>query len=959
MRVRTKRLIGIGCASVLLGALLAGCDGGAGEIWGSPSGKAAAPWRRTADSVVVHPSSGAAKAVRLQVIDSKIVRVTASATGDLDLPASLMVVATPSASTTFSVTGDATKVELKTAETTVDVLLANGAVSFADAQGKPLVTQYGVNALESETIEGKPFYKVRAEFNRGTDEGFYGLGQHQNRQMNYNGEDVVLAQHNMDVAVPFVVSTRNYGVLWDNNGITRFGDARDYQPLPSDLTITDANGKKGGLTARYYDGATLKLERVEADPDYQFIPDQVNWPAEMKDVKNRRVVWDGKIESGKPGFHKFRFYVSGYFKLSIDGKVVVDGWRQNWQGWFRNFDLAMEPGAPHAIHIEWTPQDGYLRLLHLDPLPNDERHELSFSSDVANAIDYYLVAGKDTDDVIGGYRRLTGKAQLMPLWSYGFWQSRQRYETQEQLLGVLAKYRALKIPLDNVVQDWFYWPEDAWGSHDFDAKRYPDPKAMVAKVHAEHAHIMLSVWPKFYPSTANYKELDALGHMYHGNILAGNKDWVGPGYPSSNYDPYSPEARDVYWRQIRDKLEPMGWDAIWLDNDEPDIHSNLSIAGRVALMGPTALGPAAEFFNSFPLMHVGGVYDHWRKDNPDQRLFLFSRSGYGGLQRYQAAVWSGDTTGTWSDMRDQISAGVNFSMSGIPNWSFDIGGYTVEPRYQKPNAADLAQWRELYTRWFEFGAFVPIFRAHGEIIRREIFELASPGTAMYRTLVNVDRTRYRLMPYIYSAAAATYTQDGTMMRGLVMDFPGDRKVWNIDDEYLFGRAFLVAPVTEYKARSRKVYLPAGTAWRDFYTGKSHEGGQEITAEAPLERMPLFVRAGSIVPTGPDVQYTNEKPGAPITLFIYTGADGHFSFYEDDGVSNGYTRGAFAQIPLDYDEATKTLTIGARAGSFPGMATKRTFDVRWIDHETKNAASFTAKADKTIAYSGSTVEVQRK
>jgi alpha-D-xyloside xylohydrolase len=776
--------------------------------------------------------------------------------------------------------------------------------------------------------------------------------------MNYNGEDVVLRQHNMDVAVPFVVSTKNYGVLWDNDSITRFGDAREYEPIDASLRLYDANGVKGGLTARYYGGdGALKVTRTEADPNYQFIKDQVNWPTEVKGDKNRRVEWDGKIESDETGGHKFRFYVSGYFKLFIDGKVVIDGWRQNWQGWYRNFDLPMTAGVPRAIRIEWTPQDGYMRLLHLDPLPDDERHELSLSSDVAHDIDYYFVAGDNMDQVIAGYRKLTGKAVMLPRWAYGFWQSRQRYETQAQLLDVLHEDRKEMLPLDDIVQDWLYWPEDAWGSHDFDPARFPDPQAMVSDVHANHAHVMISVWPKFYTTTANYKELDALGHIYHGNVEMGNKDWVGPGHLNSNYDPYSHEARDVYWRQLREKIDVHGFDAYWLDNDEPDTFSNVSIGENMALMGPTAMGPAAEFYNSFPLMHVGGVYDHFHSDHPDKRLFILTRSGFGGLQRYGAAVWSGDIASRWSDMRDQISAGVNFSMSGIPNWSFDVGGYTMEDRFANPaNPEDDAEWKELYTRWFEFGAFVPIFRSHGELRHREIFEVSPPGTEIYNILASYDRLRYRLMPYIYTLGANLYQRDGTMMRGLVMDFAADRNVWNIDNEYLFGPDFLVAPVTEYRARSWPVYLPAGAGWYDFYTGQFYRGGQQVMADAPLSRMPLFVRAGAIVPTGPEEQYAAEKPDGPITLLVYTGANGRFDLYNDDGISYGYTRGQFTRIPLVYDDVKHTLTIGARQGRYPGMAKSLTINVRWIARQ-HTGMPFDSRPDATILYTGKAATVK--
>ena len=983
-RIAAKRWGLIAAAAALL-ALVGACStasnvasgvsGAASDVWSMFSSKpkdvAAAPnWQKTADGVVIAPTSSQARKVRLQVMTDSIIRVTAAPTDSLDLPKSLMVVAEPVNNVRFDVSVQGDTLTLRTAKTTAEVSLASGQVRFLDAGGKVVLDGYNGGEFTPVKVDGKDFYSIRQQFNRGTDEGFYGLGQHQNGQMNYNGEDVILAQHNMDVAVPIVVSTKNYGVLWDNYSITRFGYPAEYPPMSEQLTLTDLAGSKGGLTARYYDGKTLKVERAEGDPNYQFIPDQANWPAAMKDVKDRRVVWEGKIESAKTGVHKFRFFVSGYFKLTIDGKLVMDSWRQGWQGWYRNLDVPMVAGVPVTFHAEWIPETGYLRFLHIDPLPDEERHELSLHSDVAHAIDYYFIGGDNLDDVIAGYRHLTGQAQMMPEWAYGYWQSRQRYKTQDQLVGVFKKYRDLKLPIDNIVQDWRYWKDPEWGSHDFDAARYPNPKKMFDEVHALHGHEMIVIWPKFYEGLANFKEFDKKGLMYRYSVDQGWLDWVGPGFVSSNYDAYSPEAKDIYWNQIQPKLDVLGPDAWWMDNDEPDIRSNSTMEDQIKMRGPTVLGPGAEFYNTYPLEHVCGFYDHWRAAHPDTRTFILTRSGFGGLQRCQAAVWSGDIAARWSDMREQVSAGINFSLSGIPNWTFDIGGYTMERRYggylddaqvryTKPDsAADLAEWTELYTRWYEFGAFVPIFRSHGELRHREIFEIAKKGSETYNILAWYDRLRYRLMPYIYTIASDIYHRSGTMMRGLVMDFANDAKVRNIGDEYMFGPSFLVAPVTEYKARTRQVYLPAGVRWYDFYTGKAYDGGQQIAAQAPLEHMPLFVKEGSIVPVGPDIQYTHQKPGASVTLTVYTGKDGHFDLYEDDGTTNGYTRAEWSRIPLRYDEASGTLTIGARAGAFPGMVASRVFNVRWISGPTANALKFDARPDQSVRYSGEAVEIHR-
>ena len=917
-------------------------------------------FEKTADGVIVTPASGPAKKVRLQVMGERVIHVTATPTDSLDVPASLMVIAKPGGAFTVSEAGG--KVVVKAGKASAEVSLADGAVSFRDEAGKLVLSENGRRSFKSETIDGKTFYGVSQQFNPDTDEAFYGLGQHQNGQMNYNGQDVELAQYNRDIAVPFVLSTRNYGLLWENNGITRFGDPTPYDLASRDLKLFDADGKAGGFTAKYYVGDALKFTRVEADINYRYLKDLPNWPAELtgpdkKPLKGARVVWEGSVEAPVAGVQKFKLYSSSYAKVYVDGKLTIDRWRQNWNPWFHNFTSSMTPGTQHKIRVEWEPNDGYIALLHNNPIPAADQKSLTFTSDVAHAIDYYYVGGTDLDQVIGGYRGLTGDAVMMPRWAYGLWQSRQRYETADQLLGVVKEYRARKLPLDNIVEDWRYWKDDSWGSHKFDETRFPDPKAMIDEVHDLNAHFMISIWAKFYPTTDHYKEFDAKGLMYKRNIEQGALDWVGPGYLNSFYDPYSKEARDIYWRQVKDSLKVYGVDAWWMDSDEPDMHSNLDIPERTLRMGPTAMGPGAEFFNSFPLIHTSGVFEGEHELNPDKRSFILSRSGFGGIQRNGVALWSGDVVARWDDFKDQISAGVNLSMSGIPNWTTDIGGFSVEDRYTNKDPAHWAEWQELNLRWFQFGAFSPLFRSHGEFPFREIYNLADEGTDVYKSLAWYDELRYRLMPYVYTLAADTYHHDGSMMRGLVMDFPADKTARDINDEYLFGKAFLVAPVTEFKARSRQVYLPAGASWFDFETGKAFKGGQTIKADAPLNRMPLFVKAGSIVPTTVVQQYVGEQPDAPLTVVVYTGADGTYELYEDDGLSNGYEHGAFSRIPMRYDNASGRLAIGARAGTFKGMLANRTIKVRFIGGGGKPVDFDTV--DATVAYAGQAVVVTRK
>ncbi len=697
----------------------------------------------------------------------------------------------------------------------------------------------------------------------------------------------------------------------------------------------------------------------------------------MSTVPDLHVTWTGTITPASGGLHRFRLYSSSYAKLFVDGKEVLNKWRQNWNAWYHNFDIELAAGKPHQVRIEWEPDGGYIALQHSDPRPEADRHSLTLSSELGHGVDYYFVGGGNMDDVVSGYRWLTGKAPILPKWAYGFWQSRQpitpkgNFATQKDLLGVVLEYRKRGLPLDNIVQDWFYWPEDQWGCQCVDAKRYPDPKGMVDAFHANNVHSMISVWAKYYKGIPNYEAMDAIGGIYRrmdrlrpdeptdpNYIKAMYLDWVGPGYLNAFYDPYNSKARDLFWSQVRN-LEHQGWDGWWLDSDEPDFHSNISKAETAYRMGPTAAGPGAAFFNTFPLVHVDGVYRNQVADKPDVRPFILTRSAFGGIQRDSAAVWSGDVPSRWENLRDQISAGVNFSMSGVPSWSHDIGGFAHEDRYTDPKGKDLEEWRELNTRWFQFGAFSPLFRSHGEYPFREIYHLSAAGSPTYRSMEYYDKLRYRLMPYIYTLGADTYFKDGTIMRGLVMDFAADKKVWGIDDEYLFGPALLVAPVTE-KARSRKVYLPAGTGWYDFYTGAKYAGGETIAADAPYERMPLFVRSGSIVPTGPAIQFTGNNSRSPLTLNVYTGADGSFSIYEDDGVTRQYLNGKYSRVPLTWNEAAKTLTIGAREGTtYAGMAGKRVIQIRWNRFGAPRPLAFDAKADATVTYSGEPVTVRMR
>ncbi|HEY8954199.1 TIM-barrel domain-containing protein, partial [Chitinophaga sp.] len=764
--------------------------------------------------------------------------------------------------------------------------------------------------------------------------------------------------------VPFLISSKNYGILWDNYSLTRAGDVRPLHPLSS-MQLFSKQGEPGWLTATYSNNIhkpqEISTERAEGNINMEFLGDsKIQLPREFTPATGV-VTWEGSLASHLSGLHQFRFTYGGSLKVWLDGKLVLDRWRKAWNPASALVPWNFNKGEKIPVKIQWTPEGGesYLSLKWQEPLSEEEQNSFGFCSEAGKQVDYYFVYGNNMDEVIAGYRDLTGKAPIVPKWALGFWQSRERYKTQEEILTTVDEFRKRKIPLDNIVLDWSYWREAEWGSQEFDEKRFPSPDSMIDVLHNKYnTRIMISVWPKFYDGITAYNEFDKNGWLYKRNIADRQKDWIGNGYVSTFYDAFNRDARKGFWNLINDKIYSKGIDAWWMDASEPDILSNVSPEKRKLQMTPTALGSAAEFLNAYPLQNAKGIYEGQRSTDPDKRVFLLTRSGFAGSQRYAAAIWSGDIGSTWQDMRAQITAGVNFSMSGIPYWTMDIGGFVVPAKFEKPDRENLEEWRELATRWSQFGAFAPLFRSHGQFPYREVFNTAPENHPAYKSFLYYDKLRYRLLPYIYSLAGWGYHNDYTIMRGLAMDFAADTAVLNIGDQYMFGPALLVNPVCEYRKTERALYLPKCAGWYDLYSGKWYAGGQKIIAEAPYERMPLFVKAGSILPFGPDLQYTAEKPADTITLNIYTGADASFNLYEDEGANYNYEKGAFSIIPVQYSEATGTLTIGDRKGSFNGMLQKRTFRINMIAPDKARRLDLDTTCDKEVIYEGKHLNIKK-
>ncbi len=904
-----------------------------------------------------------AQCLKIQICAENIIRVIASADRSFSARPSLMVERTSWAPMAWTVKRKGEWAEISTRQILVRVHQETGALEFYDKSRRLLLREIkgGGKIITPAEVMGESTFHIQQLFDSPEDEAFYGLGQHQNGVMNYKGHDVDLWQHNIVAVVPFLISSKGYGILWDNNSRTKFGDIREYESL-STLKLYGNDGSPGGLTAEYFrdrNFQSLFTSRTESRIEHEFI--DVNDPYPEGFQENvQSVRWSGWMECHEPGIHKFRLYCSGYTRMWLNDQLVVDSWRQNWLPWSHLPSLEMDPGKRYSIKIEWIHQGGFIGLKYLSPAERIYQQSLSLYSEVADQIDYYFIHGETIDKVIAGYREITGRAPMMPKWAMGLWQCRERYRSQDELLSVVREFRQRGIPLDNIVQDWFYWPEDQWGSHEFDPVRFPDPKGMIDELHNKwNVRIMISVWPKFYVGTDHFEQFRAAGWLYLRNVERGQRDWVGPGYLSTFYDPYSEGARELYWRQINEKLFSKGIDAWWLDCTEPDIQSNLSREETILRQGPTALGSAARYLNTYSLMNSKGIYEHQRQTKPDQRVFILTRSAFAGQQRYAAATWSGDVAARWYDLKTQIPAGLNFCLSGIPYWTTDIGGFAVEPRFERPTDADLEEWRELMTRWFQFGTFCPIFRVHGQFPYREMFHVAPEGHPAYQSMLAYDKLRYRLMPYIYSLAGMVTQQHYTIMRALVMDFGDDPKVRDIGDQFMFGPALLVNPVTEYKVRERQVYLPAGPGWFELKSGRYFTAGQTILAQAPYPDIPIFVKAGSILPFGPEIQYAMEKPADPIRLFVYTGANASFQLYEDEGINYNYEQGQFTIIPIRYDEQKRALHIGQRQGHYPGVLTNRKFEIVWVQPNKPAALDFEASPDVEIVYDGNEKIIRMK
>ena len=654
-------------------------------------------------------------------------------------------------------------------------------------------------------------------------------------------------------------------------------------------------------------------------------------------------------------------------------------------------DFANVFQSPKGYGIYW---DNY------SPTQLDTRDGLTLESQVGECVNYYFIYGGTADGVISELRHLTGHAPMLPLWTYGFHQSRERYKSQEEMLGVVRRYRELGVPLDGIIQDWQYWGSNYnWNAMEFLNEEFQQPQRMIDEVHnTHHAHMSISIWQSFGPNTKGYSQMNAKGY------LMGFETWPQSGlpfwpprmdYPSGVrvYNPFTATSRDIYWDNLS-RLHTVGIDAWWMDSTDPDHHSfkdsdlDEVIAADPVISSPARLGKAPlsatyrSVRNAFPLACVEGVYEHQRAATDAQRVFILTRSYFAGQQRTGANTWSGDINSSWDSFRKQVPICLNYTLTGNPQVNTDIGGFfagAYNTRGQN-SATRNPQYQELYVRWMQFGALCPMMRSHGTEVYRELYYYGNAGEPVYDALVDAVRLRYRLIPYIYSTSWQVSKHDDSFMRALVMDFPEDKKVWDLGTEYMFGRALLAVPVTrplyteekivrtdamsgwnrtesheqgtDYPAvnwkeeRTYEAYLPAGAEWYDFWTGQRYDGGQTLTATIPLSHSPLYVRAGSILPIGPDVQWAAQKPWDDLEIIVYPGADADFTLYEDEGDSYRYEQGQYTEIPMHWNDRSRKLTIGRRAGSFPTMLATRQFRVHTPDGTTR-----------TLRYDGRAISVK--
>jgi alpha-D-xyloside xylohydrolase len=927
-------------------------------------------YEKKSDGVVFDLDEGKMK---LQVCTDKMIRVQVTPTDNFSNRKSLIIVKDKWEKVKWSLKNENEYYVLKTDEIKARIKKSTAEIKFYDKQNNLILAEREGSGkrITAANVLGEDTYHLMQQWESPKDECIYGLGHHQHGLLNQRGADIDLWQENWEIVVPFFTSNKGYGILWDNYSHSKFGFpvTADFIP-PQNLFSKD--GRKGGLTGTYFKGTDLKdLESTRIDSiinfDFKYFGPQIdnsfstdpNWtdkalhPDIGKDKYSVR--WEGQLLSEHAGEYTFNTFTTNGLRLWIDDQLIVDAW--NSPDKYKTGKLYLEKNQKYNIRLEWfrdsdhplhNKRNGAIQLRWAPPA-KASFDGITFWSEVGDGIDYHFIYGPELDTVIQGYRNATGKTPLFGKYAYGYWHSSLMINSQDKYLNVLNEFRDRKIPIDILVQDLGYWEPAPWGSHLFDPKRYPDPKSMIDSAHQNNVKYMISVWAMFQRGSENFKELKQKGLLFRYN---NSSFWTDKG--TWYYNPFNPDGQKTYWKQLHDQLFAKGVDAWWLDASEPEISTPADPFLYKKVM-KNNLGTGARYLNAFSLLHTKGIYEGQRKVAPDKRVLILSRSAFAGQQRNGVVTWTGDITARYKVLKEQIVCGLNYSLSGLPYWTTDIGGFFVK-KTDWPLLNQDPGYRELYTRWWQFGAFCPIMRAHGVDTSREMWLLGEESEQIQMNFLNL---RYRLMPYIYSLAGDITHKDYTIMRALVMDFKHDKNTHLIDDQFMFGPAFLVNPVIEAGVKSRSVYLPNTKGWYDFWTGEFFNGGQYIDAPTPLDTMPLFVKTGSIVPMGPTLQYATEKAADPIELRIYTGEDGHFILYEDENENYNYEKGTYSTIEFSWNENKQTLIIDQRKGNFPGIKKKRTFNIVWVENGQGTGVAEAEHYTKIVNYDGEEIKICRK
>lgn len=706
--------------------------------------------------------------------------------------------------------------------------------------------------------------------------------------------------------------------------VVRTSTADGITTLSSEAMNVKINPATGGITFTDPSGATLLFDK---DYGTSFFPDDVRDGITTYKVRSSFLLDDdepiygiGQVMDGRFNRRNSSYHL------------------QN-ENMFTYSPYFMSPSKGYAVYFDNYSISDFL----------DTPQELSYTA-LGDNSDYYFIYGKTPDGIIADMRELTGHAPMLPLWAYGFFQSWCQYNTQDELLGALRKFRSLKVPVDCMIQDWRYWPEynrtdSAWNSHSFDPVRFPDPVKWTDDIHSLNSKLMIVAWPGFGPKTDQYKELDGKG------MIIPFDTWP-PNSGAHPYDVFSDEARDIYWKYL-DKgiFSHIGNDAWWLDSTEPD-HINIKASDYYL---PTSRGTYRNVKNAYSLMHNKGIATHQKETNRDKRVVILTRSGFIGQQRYGSNTWSGDVQSTWESLRNHIPAAQHYAVMGIPNWNSDIGGYFAYQWLDKDGKMN-DKYPELYIRWMQFGTFCPMMRSHGLAVPREIWNFGKRGDANFDAQEKMINLRYRLLPYIYSTSYDVSANDGSFMRPLFMDFTSDRNVYDKGGEYLFGRSILVAPVTDPGVKEWSVYLPEGAGWWDFWSNEKIQGGKDVKREVPLDILPLYVRSGSILPFGPAVQYSTEKSWDNLEIRVYPGEDGVFTLYEDENDNYNYEQGKFSTIAFRWNDRNRTLTISDRKGEFPGMIKNRKFKIVLVNGKS-GPGDKPMRGARTVRYDGKTKTIK--